>query len=126
MAGMSTSLDTISLLTLAVAALALGLSGYYFFAAFDAARPWLPQPLQEEMRARFALDRFIWHGMVPTPVRWQYLLSHVFACIGLGCLAILAITHGPLIGGLLFAGIAALALADCWLCWRKYRRFSWA
>ena len=79
MAGMSTSPDTISVLTLAVAALALGLSGYYFFAAFDAARPWLPQPLQEEMHARFVLDRFIWRSTVPTPVSWQYLLSRAVA-----------------------------------------------
>ena len=118
--------DTVGLLTLAVAALTLGLSGYYFFAAYNAARPWLPQPLQEEMRARFALDRFIWHGTVPTPVRRQYLLSHVFACIGLGCLAILAVTRGPLFGGLMFAAIAAFALVDCWLCWRNYRRTPWA
>jgi hypothetical protein len=53
-------------------------------------------------------------------------MSHVFACIGLGCLAVLAITRGPLFGGLVFAGIAAFALVDCWLCWRKYRHFSWA
>ncbi len=118
--------DIIGLLTLAVAALELGLAGYYFFAAFDVARPWLPQPLQEKMRARFALDRFIWNGMVPTPARWKYLLSHVFACIGLGCLAILAITRGPPLGGLIFSGIAAYALLDCWLCWRKYRRIRWA
>jgi hypothetical protein len=126
MAGMTTSLDTISLLTLAVAALTLGLSGYYFFAAFDTARPWLPQPMQENVRARFALDRYIWSRMMPTPARWQYLLSHVSACVGLGCLAVLAIMRGPLFGGLMFAAITAFALVDCWLCWRKYRRFSWA
>jgi hypothetical protein len=38
MAGMSTSPGTTSLPILAVAELALGLSGYYLFAAFDAAR----------------------------------------------------------------------------------------
>ncbi len=118
--------DTVSLLTLAAAALALGLSGYYYFTAFNAARPWLPQPLQEEMRALFALDQFIWNNTMPTPVRWQYFLSHIFTCIGLACLAILALTHGPLFGGLMFAVIAAFALVDCWLCWRKYSRTRWA
>ena len=118
--------DAISLLILAAAGIELGLSGYYFVSASNAARPWLPQPLQQEMRGRFALDRFIWDGTVPTPVRRQYLLSHVFACVGLGNLAILALTRGPLIGGLMFAAIAAFALVDCWLCWRKYSRTRWA
>jgi hypothetical protein len=123
---MRASSDTIGLLTLAVAALELGLAGYYFFAAVDAARPWLPLRLQEQPPGRFALDRFIWSGAVPTPARWQYLLAHVFACVGLGCLAVLAITRGPPLGGLLFAGMAIFALADCWLCWRKYRRTRWS
>jgi hypothetical protein len=120
------SRDAVSLMILAAAALELGLAGYYFCAAFDTARPWLPPALQERPPGHFAIERFIWRGAVPTPARWQYLLSHVFACVGLGCLATLAITRGPLIGGLLFAGIATFALADCWLCWRKYRRTRWA
>ncbi len=117
--------DAITLLTLAAAAIELGLAGYYFFAAYNSARLQLPQPLQREMRAPFALDRVIWSGAVPTPARRQYLLSHVFASVGLGTLAILSITRGPLFGGLLFAGIAAFALTDCWLCWRKYSRTRW-
>jgi hypothetical protein len=117
--------DAVTIIVLAAAAFELGLAGYYFYAAFDRARPWLPQPLQDDMRARFAIDNFIWRGMVPTPARRQYLLSHVCACVGLSCLTILAFTQGPLIGGLLFAGITALALADCWFCWRHYRRVSW-
>ena len=113
----------VTLLTLAAAALELGLAGYYFQAAFDSARLWLPYPWQQKtIAARFSLDRFLWRSAVPAAARRQYLMAHVFACVGLLCLAVPALVHGPLPGGLLFAGLTALALGDCWLCWRKYRR----
>ena len=46
--------------------------------------------------------------MVPTPARWRYLLSHVFACIGLGVPGHPG-DHGAgrRLGGLIFSGIAA-------------------
>ena len=109
--------NAVSVLTLLVAALELGVAGYYFCTACDQARP-----QREERISRFAIDRFIWSGGVPLVARRAYVLSHVFASIGLACLAVLALAQGPLFGGLLFAGVTALALTDTWLCWRKYRR----
>lgn len=114
--------NAVNLLTLAAAALELGCARYYFYAPFDKARPLLPRPLQGELSARFAVDRFIWDGAVPLAARRDYLLSHVFASVGFACLTVLALAQGPLAGGLLFVTVTALALADTWLCWRKYRR----
>jgi hypothetical protein len=109
--------NAVSVLTLLVAALELGAAGYYFCAACDQARP-----PRKERTSRFAIDRFIWDGGVPLSARRTYVLSHVFASIGLACLAVVALAQGPLFGGLLFAGLTALALADTFMCWRKHRR----
>ena len=109
--------NAVSLLTLVVAALELGVAGYYFCAACDQARP-----QQDERTSRFAVDRFIWSGAVPLTARRDYVMAHVFASIGFACLAVLALAQGPLIGGLLFAGVTALTLADTLMCWRKHRR----
>jgi hypothetical protein len=108
--------------TLAAAALELGLAGYYYYAAFDAARLWLPYPLQEQMTARFALDRFIFRAATPQAARRHYFMSHVFGCLGFITMAILAFANGPRIGGIAFAALSLLALGQTFVDWRKYRR----
>ena len=114
--------NAVNFMALAAGALALGMAAYYWATAFAEAKPWFPQPLQEELRARFAIDSFIWSGAVPAAARRNYLLSHVYGCFGMICLTILATAHGTLIGSLLFVGVTVLWLAQTWLCWRKYRR----
>jgi len=108
--------NAVSVLTLLVAALELGFAGYYFCAACDQARP-----RRAARSSRFAIERFIWDGGVPLSARRTYVMSHIFASIGLTCLAVVALAQGPLFGGLLFAGLTALAFADTLMCWRKYR-----
>ena len=111
----------ITLLTLAAAALELGLCGYYYYAAYDAARLWLPYPLQERMTARFALDRFIFRPAIPHAARRHYLIAHVFGCLGLFSLTILAFANGPRFGGLAFAALSLIALVQTFIDWRKVR-----
>jgi hypothetical protein len=112
----------VTAITLAAAALELGLSGYYWQSAFVATRPWLPQPLQEEMRARFAVDRFIWKRAVPASARHCFLMAHIYACLGLVSITILAFANGPRAGGLVFAAISLLAIAQTVAHAHKYRR----
>jgi len=114
--------QAVTLATLAAAALELGLCGYYWQGAFAEARPWLPYPLQEQMSARFALDRYIFKPAMPQAARRRYMLSHVFGCIGLVCLTILAYANGPLIGALAFAAVSLAAFGQTFAQWRKYRR----
>jgi len=112
----------IDLVTLTAAAFELGLCGYYYYAAYDAARLWLPYPLQERRTARFAFDRFIFRPAMPHAARRRYLIAHVFGCLGFVSLAILAFANGPSAGGLAFAALSLLALGQTCLNWRKDRR----
>lgn len=112
----------VTLITLAAAALEFGLCGYYWQSAFADTRPWLPQPLQEEMRARFAVDRFIWSRAVPLAARRRFLMAHIYGCLGLVSITILAFANGPLSGGLVFAAISLLALGQTVVHGRKYQR----
>ena len=114
--------SAVTFLTLAAAALELGLCGYYWQSAFSDARPWLPYPLQEEMSARFSIERFIWNGAMPRAARRSYMLSRVTGSIGLVCLTLLAFANGPLFGALALAAVSALALGQTFADWRKYRR----
>lgn len=113
--------QVVTLMTLAAAALELGLASYCFCTAIDQARTWLSQP-ESEVRTRFAIDRYIWSDPVPAAARQRYLMSHIYACIGFVCLTALAFAHGPPTGGLFFAGISVLTIGQTWLNWRKYRR----
>jgi hypothetical protein len=114
--------NVFSLLTLAVIAVSLGLSGYYFQMALEQARPILPAPLQEEFAARFALDRFIWSGKAAAPARRSYLRSHVFGCVAFFGMSTLA-AHGNSepVAVWLFAGATVFALAVTLRAWRLYR-----
>ena len=112
----------VTLITLTAAALELGLCGYYWQSAFADVRPWLPYPLQEQqVKARFAMDRYIFRPTMPQVARRCYLLSHIFGCIGFVSLTILAFANGPLVGALAFISISALALEQTWAVWRRYR-----
>ncbi len=117
--------DAINILTLAVAALELGVAGYYFATARNHARLYLPKTYSRSMLVPFAFDSVIWNGAVPTPTRRRYLLSHIFAFLGLLSLTVLAWFYGPRFGAMLFGATTLLALADCLMCWRKYRSVSW-
>ena len=116
----------INLVTLVAAALELGLCGYYYYAAYDTARLWLPYPLQERLTARFAFDRFIFRPAVPQAARRSYLVAHVFGCLAFVSLAILAFANGPAAGGFAFAALSLLALGQTLVDWRKDRRLRHA
>ena len=112
----------VTLVTLAAAALELALCGYYWQSAFAAARPWLPYPLQQdELAARFAISRFIWKSAVPPAARRRYLIAHVFACLGLVSLTLLAFANGSAPGAAGLAAVSALALGQTLVDWRKSR-----
>jgi len=114
--------NVFSLLMLAVIAVSLGLSGYYFQMAIEQARPILPAPLQEEFAARFALDRFIWSGKAAAPARRSYLRSHVFGCVAFFGLAALAANgNSEPVAVWLFAGVTVFALVVTLRACRLYR-----
>jgi len=114
--------NVFSLLMLAVIAVSLGLSGYYFQMAIEQARPILPAPLQDEFAVRFALDRFIWSGKAAAPARRSYLRSHVFGCIAFfGMAALVASSDSAPIAVWLFAGVTVFALAVTLRAWSRYR-----
>ena len=104
------------------AILSLGVSGYYYYAAFDQARLRFPAPLQEELAARFAFDTFIWAESVPASARRDYLRSHVYACVAFVSILAVAIERGPPIAALLFGTISLIAVVATLRCWSKYRR----
>ncbi len=114
----------ITLLTLAVAALELGLSGYYWQSAFVEVRPWLPYPLQEQRSARFVLDRYIFRAVIPLAARRRYLLAHVFGTIGLVSLTILASAGASLVGAFALAGVSLMAFGQTFAAWRRFRNSS--
>ena len=114
--------DTVTLATLATAALELGLASYYANAAWRGARLWLPAQVQRHAAQRFALDRYIFRYSVPAAARRQFLLAHVFASVGFACLTVLAFAQAPLTGGLTFAAVTALAFYQTVVCWQKLRR----
>lgn len=112
--------QAITLLTLAVAALELGIAGYYSAKAIEHSRHILMQGPRKELPARPTIDELIW-SRTASPLAWHdYLLAHVFASVGFACLSVLATSQGPLLGGLLFIGLTVVGLGDTWLCWRKY------
>ena len=116
----------INLVTLVASALELGLCGYYYCAAYDTAREYLPRPLRGRMSTRFVLDRFIFRPAVPPAARHNYLVAHVFGCLAFVSLAILAFANGPAAGGFAFAALSLLALGQTLVDWRKDRRLRHA
>jgi hypothetical protein len=112
--------NAFALLMIAVIAVSLGLSGYYFLCAFEQARPILPPALQNEFAARFALDGFIWSGKAAAPARRSYLRSHAAACIGFIGMTALAAGSAP-VSVWIFGGISVTALAFTLRAWRRYR-----
>ncbi len=113
--------SAVTFLTLAAAALELGLCGYYSCTAYNGARLWLPYPWQERWTARFVVDRFIFSGAVPHPARRNYMLSHVTGTIGLVCLTVLAFANGPIVGALALTVVSLVAICQTFTDWRKYR-----
>jgi hypothetical protein len=107
-------------LILAVIAVSLGFSGYYFQLALEQARPILPAPLQDEFAARFALDRFIWSGKAAAPARRSYLRSHLCGCVAFfGMATLVANVDSAPVAIWLFAGVSVFALAvTLRACWR--------
>ena len=116
----------INLVALVAATIELGLCGYYYCAAYDTAREYLPRPLRERMSTRFVLDRFIFRPAVPQAARHNYVVAHVFGCLAFVSLAILAFASGPPAGGYAFAAPALLALGQTFMHWRKDRRLRHA
>jgi hypothetical protein len=104
------------------AILSLGVAGYYFYLAFDQARPWFPEPFQEEDAARKALDTFIWTKSVPASARRNYLRFHVYGCVGFACFLFLVVEHHSPIYALLFGAVGLNAMAATLRCWLKVRR----
>jgi len=113
--------SAITLLTLAVAALELGIAGYYSGKTIEHSRHILMHGPKKQLPARPAIDELIWSPTASPLARHDYLLAHVFASVGFACLSVLAAAQGPLLGGLLFTGLTLVALCDTLLCWRKYR-----
>lgn len=109
----------ITLLTLAVAAIELGVAGYYSGKAIEHSRHNLMQGPYKQSSARPTIEELIWSGGSSSAQR-DYLLAHVFASVGFACLSVLAIAQGPLLGGLLLISLTLVGLVDTWLCCRKY------
>jgi hypothetical protein len=112
----------LNLVALVAATIELGLCGYYYCAAYDTARDYLPGPLRGRMSTRIVLDRFIFRAAVPQAARHDYLVAHVFGCVAFVSLAILAFASGPPAGGYVFVALALLALGQTFMHWRKDRR----
>jgi len=91
------------LITLAVAALELGIAGYYSGNAINQSRHILMQGPKKPLAARPTLDELIWSRASPSA--HDYFLAHVFATVGFACLSVLAIAQGPLLGGLLYISL---------------------
>jgi hypothetical protein len=116
--------DLIVLLMLAVTVLSLGLSGYFFYASFDHARPVLPAGLQEDFTACFAIDRFIWWPAVPAAAQRSYLLSRAYASVGLFCMTVLAAGNSSaIVVGILAAATLAASVITL-RCWFRFRKLD--
>ena len=83
------------------------LGSYFFMSALEKTQPYLPAPLQDDLRARFALDSFIWAA--PKDVRRIYRRSCVLSLAGFAWIGIaLAAIGKPVLAALaLFAVLFA-------------------
>ena len=83
------------------------LGSYFFMSALAKTQRYLPAALQDDMRARFALDSFIWAA--PTEVRRIYRRSCVLSLAGFawGGIALAAIGKPMLAALALFAVVFA-------------------
>ncbi len=113
--------ETAALLTLCITALSLGLAGYYFYAAFDQARPVLPSGLHDDFMSHFAIERYIWSSAAPASARRSYLLSHAYGCVGLFCMTVLAFGNSAAVTVWVLAAATATAGVLTLRCWRRTR-----
>ncbi|MFL4969877.1 MAG: hypothetical protein ACJ8EU_14200 [Xanthobacteraceae bacterium] len=104
-----------------VAILSFGVAGFFFVCTLEEVRPRLPLQFREEVRARFALDSFVWQRSVPPSARRNYMLSLSFSTFAVGCLATVMALNGPIYGTALFAGLFLFFLYFTLARWMKYR-----
>ena len=59
-----------------------GAAAYFYGAALDQARPWLPIQFRDNQSERVVIDRLIWERLVPAEARRNYFLSMGSALTG--------------------------------------------
>jgi hypothetical protein len=98
-----------------------GAAAYFYCAALDQARPWLPIQFRDNLSERFVVDRLIWERSFPAEARRNYLLSMVFGAAFLLCLGIFAYLQGIVVFAVYAAGLFLCSVAQALMRWRKYR-----
>ena len=108
-------------LLILVALLLFGGAAYFYFAALDQARPWLPIQFRDNQSERFALDRLIWERSFPAEARRNYLLSMGFAAALFLCMAMFAYLVGILVFAVYASCLFLYGAGYALVRWRKYR-----
>ncbi|MGH6726691.1 MAG: hypothetical protein ACREB8_09130 [Pseudolabrys sp.] len=86
------------------------------------ARPLMPDSLQEERKASYALGVFIWDQSFPDDLRRKYLWSVTFGAMAAFCVTLVAYNTRHPNWAVFFAGVLLFVTWHGLSGWAKYRQ----